>query len=152
MGATMTATNSKRPLQFHGLFYGLWLGSLVGAVLITIIQPMFYGGAPWLDAGAVMRNTAVYVYPLFAVVGYPLFLVLVRYDKLHFVGFTFAGAVAGVVITVLYLLAHRVLNWFSEANTASMAYVFCSAVVIAWSVWVVSRLTEFIDRKRGYVP
>jgi hypothetical protein len=152
MGATMNSANAKKPMQFRSIFYGLWLGALAGGVLITVLKPMFYRDAPWFDVAAVMKNTVVYVLPFVVGASFTLLRPLVRFDKLHFVGFTSAGIVAGVIVSALYLLSHRILSWFSEPTTTSVAYVFCSAVVVAWTVWAVACITEFIGRKRGYAP
>jgi hypothetical protein len=152
MGATMNSVNPKNPMQLRSILYGMWLGALLGGVLITLLRQYIYGEPLWLDARLVMRNTAVYVLPLVVVASFTLLRVLVRYRLLHFAGFTAAGIIAGGLITAFFLLAHRVLDWFSEASTVSMAYVFCSAVIVAWSVWLVSRVVDFRDRKRGYAP
>jgi hypothetical protein len=144
---TLTQRDSKTQMQFRSLFYGLWFGPVLGAILITAVRPMLYGGPFWFDLNASLRNIGV-VYLYGAVIGYPLFLLLVRYNKLHFVGFTGAGVIAGVVVVALYLFANRVLHWFDVVNAISIADVFCSAIVVSWSVWLVSRVSEFIDRKR----
>jgi len=96
-----------------------------------------------------MRNTAVYVLPLVVIASFTLLRLLVRHNLLHFVGFTGAGVIAGVVIALLYLFASHVLSWFPPATMMSMAYVFCSAVVVAWSVWLMSLVIEIIDLRRG---
>ena len=148
MGATMVSAKSEKPMQFRSIFYGFWLGSIVGAILITAIRPMFFGNVPWLDVAATLRNVTI-IGPTVAASSFILLPLLVRHEKLHFVGFTGAGVVVGGVTTLLYLLANRVLHWFPPATTMSMTYVFCSAVVVAWSIWLVSVVIELIDRRRG---
>lgn len=147
----MLSPNSNLSIRFHSIFYGMWVGALVGGILVTVLHSAIFGGTASLDVSTVMRNTAVYVVPFVVVASFTLLPLLIRYNKLNFVGFTCAGTVAGVVISALYLLAHRILNWFSEASTTSLAYVLCSAVIIAWSVWTVSRVAEFLHRRSSVV-
>lgn len=149
MGAAMNSVNSKKPMQLRSILYGMWFGALLGGMLVTALRNLFYGETLWLDAGAMMRNTAVYVLPFVVIASFTLLCLLVRHSLLHFVGFTGAGVIAGVVITLLYLFANRVLSWFPPATTVSMTYVFCSAVVVAWSVWLMSLVIELIDLRRG---
>lgn len=147
----MALANSHMLIRFRSIFYGMWVGALVGGVLVTVLRPVIFGGVAWLDVSAAMRNTAVYVLPFVVAASFTLLPLLVRYKRLDFVGFTGAGAVAGVFVSALYLLAHRTLDWFSEASTTSIAYVLCSAVIVAWSVWAGSRVAEFIHRRSGAV-
>jgi hypothetical protein len=149
MNATTASTKPKQRMQVRSVFYGLWLGALIGGVLVTAIRPVFYEDAPWLDVNAIMRNSTIYVFPFVVVASFTLLRVLVRHNKLHFFGFTSAGIFAGVIVSFLYLLAYRILSWFSEPTMTSAAYVFCSAVVVAWTIWAVGWVAEFIDRKRS---
>lgn len=129
----------------------MWVGALVGGALVTVLRSIVLGGNASLDVSAAMRNTVVYVLPLVVVASVTLLPLLMRFNKLNFVGFTCAGAAAGVVVCALYLLAHRTVNWFSEPSATSIAYVLCSAVIVAWSVWMVSRVAEFLHRRSSVV-
>lgn len=140
----MAPTDLRRPMQLRSIFYSLWLGALIGGVLVTLIRPVFYAGAPWLDLGETMRNTVAYVLPIVIAASFTVLPILVRYSKLHFTGFTCAGIVAGVILSLLHLAAHRTLGWFSDVDVTSIAYIFCSAVLVAWVISAVRSLAEFI--------
>lgn len=129
-------------MQLRSIMYGMLFGALVGGVLVTSLRQMFLGQPLWLDVASVMRNTAVYVLPLVVVASVSLLRVLVRHRLLHFVGFTGAGVVAGGVVTAFYLLANLTLGWFPAVTTVAMTYVFFSAVVVAWSIWLISMLLD----------
>lgn len=143
--------NSNIPIRFRSIFYGMWLGALVGGIPVTVLRSIIFEGTASLDMSTAMRNTAVYVLPLVVVASVTLLPLQTRFNKLNFVGFTCAGAVAGVAISALYLLAHRSLNWPSETSTTSIAYLLCSAVIVAWSVWTVSRVAEFLHRRSNVI-
>lgn len=143
-----TRRASNRQMQFRSLFFGLWLGPALGAVLITAIRPMLYGQPFWFDLNVLLRNIGVtYLYG--GLIGYPSYLLLVRFNKLHFIGLTVAGTVAGVVIATLCLFANRVPHWLPTTSAMSVRYLFLSAVIVAWSVWFMSAVIELIDRGRG---
>ena len=144
----MAPTDLNRPVQFRSIFHGLWLGALIGGGLVTLIRPVFYAGAPWLDLGAMMRNTVAYVLPIVIAASFTVLPILLRYSKLHFIGFTCAGIVAGAILSFLHLAAHRTLGWFSDVDATSIAYIFCSSVLVAWVISAVRSLARFILVRR----
>lgn len=139
------APTSRRFVEFRSVLYGLWFGALAGGVIVTLIRPVFYPGTAWLDMNGMIRNTVVYVLPIVIVASFTLLPALVRYDKLNLSGFTFAGVVIGVLLSLLHVTAHHILNWFSDVSLVSNAYVLVSSILVAWTIWVLSRLAEFIS-------
>jgi hypothetical protein len=136
-------------MQIRSIFYGLWFGSIIGGILVAMVRSMFFGHEMWLNISLTMRITVIYVFPFVVAASFTLLPLLIRHSKVHFVGFTYAGAVAGIVVSALYLFVNRVLNWFTEASTTTMTFVFLSAVIVAWSIWAVSRVAELISLRRG---